>query len=172
MEPTEHEAEAQEAQEARAAEHAAQEHAAPDAAPEPKRRGRPPGSKNKPKQDLLSRLLQSASRCCMKELFFREAVAQMSGPAGPGGPARSAAGVPGGARPPSAGLRRPGVAAPPAPACAPKPVVEGPRLLQLSVALQQQRLQVVTGVASAACCGVQWTSCFYTSTLALVVSRS
>ena len=58
MEPTEHKAEAQEAQEARAApehaaqEHAAQEHAAPDAAPEPKRRGRPPGSKNKPKQDV------------------------------------------------------------------------------------------------------------------------
>ena len=32
--------------------------------------------------------------------------------------ARSAAGVPGGARPPSAGSRRPGAAAPPAPACA------------------------------------------------------
>ena len=42
------EAEAQEAQEARAAPDAAQEHAAP----EPKRRGRPPGSKNKPKQDV------------------------------------------------------------------------------------------------------------------------
>ena len=27
-------------------------HAAQDAAPEPKRRGRPPGSKNKPKQDV------------------------------------------------------------------------------------------------------------------------
>ena len=51
MEPNEHEAEAQEA-EARAAPDAAQEHAAPDAAPEPKRRGRPPGSKNKPKQDV------------------------------------------------------------------------------------------------------------------------
>ena len=45
MEPTEHEPEAQEAQEA----HAAQD-AAP--APEPKRRGRPPGSKNKPKRDV------------------------------------------------------------------------------------------------------------------------
>ena len=45
MEPTEHEAEAQEAQEARAAQDAAP-------APEPKRRGRPPGSKNKPKQDV------------------------------------------------------------------------------------------------------------------------
>ena len=44
MEPTEHEAEAQEAQEAP---HAAP-HAVQDAAPEPKRRGRPPGSKNKP----------------------------------------------------------------------------------------------------------------------------
>ena len=43
MEPTEQEAEAQEA-------HAAP-HAAPEA-PEPKRRGRPPGSKNKPKQDV------------------------------------------------------------------------------------------------------------------------
>ena len=31
----------------------------------------------------------------------------------------------------------------------PKPVVEGPRLLQFSVALQQQRLQVVTGVRPA-----------------------
>ena len=54
MEPTEHEAEAQEAQEAqeaRAAPDAAQD-VAPDAAPEPKRRGRPPGSKNKPKQDV------------------------------------------------------------------------------------------------------------------------
>ena len=51
MEPTEHEAEAQEAQEARVAPDAAQD-AAPDAAPEPKRRGRPPGSKNKPKQDV------------------------------------------------------------------------------------------------------------------------
>ena len=36
----------------------------------------------------------------------------------PARPARSAAGVPGGARPPSAGSRRPGAAAPPAPACA------------------------------------------------------
>ena len=45
MEPTEHEV--QEAQEARAA----PEHAAPEA-PEPKRRGRPPRSKNKPKQDV------------------------------------------------------------------------------------------------------------------------
>ena len=54
MEPTEHEAEAQEVQEAHAApEHAAPEHAAPHAAPaEPKRRGRPPGSRNKPKQDV------------------------------------------------------------------------------------------------------------------------
>ena len=47
MEPTEQEAEAQEAPEAPEAPHAAQ-----DAAPEPKRRGRPPGSKNKPKQDV------------------------------------------------------------------------------------------------------------------------
>ena len=46
MEPTEQEAEAQEATEAQEA------HAAPHAAPEPKRRGRPPGSKNKPKQDV------------------------------------------------------------------------------------------------------------------------
>ena len=47
MEPTEQEAEAQEAPEAEAP------HAAQDAAPpEPKRRGRPPGSKNKPKQDV------------------------------------------------------------------------------------------------------------------------
>ena len=45
MEPTEHEAEVQEAQEVHAAPHAAP-------APEPKRRGRPPGSKNKPKQDV------------------------------------------------------------------------------------------------------------------------
>ena len=47
MEPTEHEPEAQEAEVQEA-------HAAPDAAPapEPKRRGRPPGSKNKPKQDV------------------------------------------------------------------------------------------------------------------------
>ena len=50
MEPTEQEAPAQEAH--AAPEHAAREHAAPDAAPEPKRRGRPPGSKNKPKQDV------------------------------------------------------------------------------------------------------------------------
>ena len=55
MEPTEQEAPAQEAeaQEAHAA-HAAPHttpHAAPEA-PEPKRRGRPPGSKNKPKQDV------------------------------------------------------------------------------------------------------------------------
>ena len=49
MEPTEQEAPAQEAQEAQEA-HAAP-HAAPEA-PEPKRRGRPPGSKNKPKQDV------------------------------------------------------------------------------------------------------------------------
>ena len=48
MEPTEQEAEVQEAQEARAA----PEHAVQDAAPEPKRRGRPLGSKNKPKQDV------------------------------------------------------------------------------------------------------------------------
>ena len=47
MEPTEQAPEAQEVQEAP---HAAP-HAAP-AAPEPKRRGRPPGSKNKPKQDV------------------------------------------------------------------------------------------------------------------------
>ena len=48
MDPTEHKApEAQEAPEAHAAPDAAQ-----DAAPEPKRRGRPPGSKNKPKQDV------------------------------------------------------------------------------------------------------------------------
>ena len=47
MEPAEHEPEAQEA-EAPEAPHAAQEHPAP----EPKRRGRPPGSKNKPKQDV------------------------------------------------------------------------------------------------------------------------
>ena len=46
MEPTEQEVEAQEVQDA------APEHAAPHAAPEPKRRGRPPGSKNKPKQDV------------------------------------------------------------------------------------------------------------------------
>ena len=46
MEPTEHEPEAQEAP-------AQEAHAAQDAAPpEPKRRGRPPGSKNKPKQDV------------------------------------------------------------------------------------------------------------------------
>ena len=44
------EAEAQEAQEAHAAPHTTP-HAAPEA-PEPKRRGRPPGSKNKPKQDV------------------------------------------------------------------------------------------------------------------------
>ena len=49
-------------------------------------------------------------------------------------------------RPPSAGSRRPGAAAPPALA---QPVVEGPRLLQFAVALQQQRLQVVTGVRPA-----------------------
>ena len=48
----------------------------------------------------------------------------------------------------------------------PKPVVEGPRLLQLSVALQQQRLQVVTGVRLAE------PPELYTSTLAPVVSRS
>ena len=46
MEPTEHEPEAQEAE----AQEAQEAHAAP--APEPKRRGRPPGSKNKPKQDV------------------------------------------------------------------------------------------------------------------------
>ena len=53
METTEHE-EAQEAEAQEPEAHAAQEppHAAPDAAPEPKRRGRPPGSKNKPKQDV------------------------------------------------------------------------------------------------------------------------
>ena len=68
--------------------------------------------------------------------------------------ARSAAGVRGGARPPSASSRRPR----PLPSCA-QPVVEGPRLLQFSVALQQQRLQVVTWVrcgttrASAVRCG-------------------
>ena len=46
MEPTEQEAPAQEAE-------AQEVHAAPEhAAPEPKRRGRPPGSKNKPKQDV------------------------------------------------------------------------------------------------------------------------
>ena len=53
MEPTEQEApaqEAQEAQEVRAAPHTTP-HAAPEA-PEPKRRGRPPGSRNKPKQDV------------------------------------------------------------------------------------------------------------------------
>ena len=52
MEPTEHDRapEAQEAQEAPEAPEAP--HAAQDAAPEPKRRGRPPGSKNKPKQDV------------------------------------------------------------------------------------------------------------------------
>ena len=53
MEPTEQEApaqEAQEAQEVHAAPHTTP-HAAPEA-PEPKRRGRPPGSKNKPKQDV------------------------------------------------------------------------------------------------------------------------
>ena len=52
-------------------------------------------------------------------------------------PACSAAGVPGGVRPPSAGLRRSG----PLPLlrlpALPKPGVEGPRLLQFSVALQQ-----------------------------------
>ena len=54
MEPTEHEAEVQEAHAAKdaAPEHAAPEHAAPHTAPEPKRRGRPLGSKNKPKQDV------------------------------------------------------------------------------------------------------------------------
>ena len=46
MEPTEQEAPAQEAE----AQEAQEAHAAP--APEPKRRGRPPGSKNKPKQDV------------------------------------------------------------------------------------------------------------------------
>ena len=55
MEPTEHDR-APEAQEAPVQEAEAQEaeaHAAPEhAAPEPKRRGRPPGSKNKPKQDV------------------------------------------------------------------------------------------------------------------------
>ena len=52
MELTEHDRapEAQEAQEAPEAPEAP--HAAQDAAPEPKRRGRPPGSKNKPKQDV------------------------------------------------------------------------------------------------------------------------
>ena len=52
MEPTEQEAPAQEAEAQEV--HAAPEHAAPHAAPapEPKRRGRPPGSKNKPKQDV------------------------------------------------------------------------------------------------------------------------
>ena len=44
MEPTEQEAPAQEAE--------AQEAQEAHAAPEPKRRGRPPGSKNKPKQDV------------------------------------------------------------------------------------------------------------------------
>ena len=48
MEPTEQEAPAQEAEAQEAEVHAAPEHAAP----EPKRRGRPPGSKNKPKQDV------------------------------------------------------------------------------------------------------------------------
>ena len=48
MEPTEQEAPAQEAEAQEAEAHAAPEHAAP----EPKRRGRPPGSKNKPKQDV------------------------------------------------------------------------------------------------------------------------
>ena len=49
MEPTEQEAQEAEAQEVP---HAAPD-AAQDAAPaEPKRRGRPPGSKNKPKQDV------------------------------------------------------------------------------------------------------------------------
>ena len=55
MEPTEHaqEAEVQDAAKD-AAPHAVPEHAAPHAAPapEPKRRGRPLGSKNKPKQDV------------------------------------------------------------------------------------------------------------------------
>ena len=52
MEPTEHDRapEAQEAQEAPEAPEAP--HAAQDAAPEPKRRGRPPETKNKPKQDV------------------------------------------------------------------------------------------------------------------------
>ena len=44
-----------EAQEVHAAPHAAQ-----DAAPEPKRRGRPPGSKNKPKQNVPTDRLQAA----------------------------------------------------------------------------------------------------------------
>ena len=57
MEPTEQEAEVQEAHAAKdAAPHAVPEaaHAAPHTAPapEPKRRGRPLGSKNKPKQDV------------------------------------------------------------------------------------------------------------------------
>ena len=47
MEPTEHEPEAQEAP-AQEAQEAQEAHAVP----EPKRRGRPPGSKNKPKQDV------------------------------------------------------------------------------------------------------------------------
>ena len=61
MEPTEQEAQEAEAQEAHAAKDAAKDaapHAVPEAAhaapeaPEPKRRGRPLGSKNKPKQDV------------------------------------------------------------------------------------------------------------------------
>ena len=48
MEPTEHDR----APGARGARGARGAHAAQDAAPEPKRRGRPPGSKNKPKQDV------------------------------------------------------------------------------------------------------------------------
>ena len=47
MEPTEQEAPAQEAEAQEAQEVHAAPHAAPEA-PEPKRRGRPPGSKNKP----------------------------------------------------------------------------------------------------------------------------
>ena len=89
MEPIEHKAEVQKP-------HAAQD--AAHAAPEPKRRGRPPGSKNKPKQNLLSRLLQTQAKAAALKTPAPPAEAPVEA---------SAAGVPGGAQ--SAGLRRLGV---------------------------------------------------------------
>ena len=166
MEPTEHDRAPERARGARGA------HAAQDAAPEPKRRGRPPGSKNKPKQDVPTEPAApkrkpkppvqtapaetpeapaepEAPQLTREQQLHLFTVAQLRPPPPALGPRVAQLGYLA-----VHGLRQPAhVVQVPLPLlrlpALPQPGVEGPRLLQFLVALQQQRLQVVTGVRPA-----------------------